>query len=109
MEQDKELAQAILAQAGDAIIFSDTEGTIRIWNAAAARIFGFAAEEALGKIEALQPIVGGGKSKPRLGIARMQFYGAPEMFFRQAKVVGAIVLLAKAQVVVRVTAEQPGF
>ena len=49
MEQDKELAQAILAQAGDAIIFSDTEGTIRIWNAAAARIFGFAAEEALGK------------------------------------------------------------
>jgi len=32
MEQDKELAQAILAQAGDAIIFSDTEGTIRIFS-----------------------------------------------------------------------------
>jgi hypothetical protein len=34
-EHDPELAQAILAQAADAIIFADTEGVIRIWNAAA--------------------------------------------------------------------------
>ena len=48
-EHDQELAQAILAQAADAVIFADAEGVIRIWNAAAARIFGFTAEEALGK------------------------------------------------------------
>jgi hypothetical protein len=33
-EHDQGLAQAILAQAADAIIFADTEGVIRIWNAA---------------------------------------------------------------------------
>jgi PAS domain-containing protein len=37
-EHDQGLAQAILAQAADAIIFADTEGVIRIWNAAAARL-----------------------------------------------------------------------
>ena len=47
-EYDPGLAQAILAQAAEAVIFADPEGVIRIWNAAAARIFGFAAEEALG-------------------------------------------------------------
>jgi PAS domain S-box-containing protein len=45
---DSGLTQAILAQAADAIIFADTEGVIRIWNAAAARIFGFTADETLG-------------------------------------------------------------
>ena len=48
-EYDQALAQAILAQAADAVIFADPEGVIRIWNAAAARTFGFAAEEALGE------------------------------------------------------------
>lgn len=48
-EYDQGLAEAILAQAADAVIFADPDGVIRIWNAAAARIFGFAAEEALGK------------------------------------------------------------
>ena len=48
-EQDPGLAQAILAQAADAIIFADHEGAIRLWNSAAVRIFGFTAEEALGK------------------------------------------------------------
>jgi PAS domain S-box-containing protein len=49
IEHDKGLAQAILAQAADAVIFADTGGVIRIWNAAAVRIFGFTAEEAVGK------------------------------------------------------------
>ena len=49
IEHDQELASAILAQAADAIIFTDSEGVIRIWNAAAAGIFGFTAEEALDK------------------------------------------------------------
>ena len=48
-EHDQGLTHAILAQAADAIIFADTEGVIRIWNAAAARIFGFTAEDAVGK------------------------------------------------------------
>ena len=48
-EQNPWLAQAILEQAGDAVIFADSEGVIRIWNAAAVRIFGFTKEEALGK------------------------------------------------------------
>ncbi|HZT86668.1 MAG TPA: PAS domain S-box protein [Stellaceae bacterium] len=39
-----------LAEDGpDAVIFADAEGRIRFWNAAATRIFGFSAEEALGQ------------------------------------------------------------
>jgi len=48
-EQDGALALAVLDQAADAVIFADVEGVIRIWNAAAARIFGFSAEEAIGR------------------------------------------------------------
>lgn len=48
-EQNRALALAVLDQAADAVIFADVEGVIRIWNAAAARIFGFAAEEAIGR------------------------------------------------------------
>lgn len=48
-EENQALACAIVDQAADAVIFSDVEGLIRVWNAAAARISGFAAEEALGR------------------------------------------------------------
>lgn len=47
-EEIRALAPEILDQAADALIFADVEGVIRVWNAAAARIFGFAAEEAIG-------------------------------------------------------------
>ena len=47
-EQIRALAPEILDQAADAVIFAEVEGAIRVWNAAAARIFGFAAEEAIG-------------------------------------------------------------
>lgn len=43
------LATAILEQCADAVIYSDREGIIRFWNAAAERLFGFAAAEALGQ------------------------------------------------------------
>jgi PAS domain S-box-containing protein len=48
-EQNQALVPAILDQTADAVIFADVEGLIRVWNAAAARIFGFAAEEAIGR------------------------------------------------------------
>jgi PAS domain S-box-containing protein len=39
----------LVAAAGDAIIASDPSGAIVLWNAAAQRIFGFSASEALGQ------------------------------------------------------------
>ena len=39
----------------DAVIYADAAGTIRFWNAAATRIFGFTAEEMLG--QSLDPII----------------------------------------------------
>ena len=43
------LANEILNSASDAILFTDPGGLIRFWNLGAARIFGFTAEEAVGK------------------------------------------------------------
>ena len=45
----KELSLKILAQAPDAIMFADREGTIRLWNQGAERIFGYSAEQAIGQ------------------------------------------------------------
>ena len=42
------LGRAVLASAAEAIIYSDREGVIRVWNAGAERLFGWTAEEALG-------------------------------------------------------------
>lgn len=39
----------LVAQSPDAVIYADREGIIKLWNDAATRIFGFTAEEALGK------------------------------------------------------------
>ena len=43
------MSQQILALAPDAILFSDREGIIRLWNSGAERIFGFQAEQAIGQ------------------------------------------------------------
>ncbi len=43
------LAEEILAAAADAIVYADRDGTIVRWNPAAAALFGFAPEEALGQ------------------------------------------------------------
>src|SRR3546814_20902856 len=43
------LGQAVLHNIPDAVIYSDREGVIRFWNPGATRIFGFAAEEAIGQ------------------------------------------------------------
>jgi len=39
----------IIATVGDAVIAADAKGAIRLWNAAAARMFGYTEEEALGQ------------------------------------------------------------
>jgi PAS domain S-box-containing protein len=41
-------ADSILASAGDAIVVTDREGVIRVWNAGAERIFGYGPVEAIG-------------------------------------------------------------
>lgn len=41
------LCQQIVEKAADAIIFADRDGIIRLWNAGAEAIFGYAAEEVL--------------------------------------------------------------
>jgi PAS domain S-box-containing protein len=47
--RNEALYEQIVQNAGDAIIFSDTEGKIQLWNAGAEYLFGFRAEEILGK------------------------------------------------------------
>lgn len=44
-----ELCQQIIGEAQDAIIFADREGVIRLWNAGAEAIFGYRADEVLGR------------------------------------------------------------
>lgn len=41
--------EELARQAGDAMVVGDVAGTIIFWNAAAERMFGFTAEEALGR------------------------------------------------------------
>ncbi len=41
--------RTLVTEASDAIVLADSEGIIRFWNAGAARIFGYSAEEALGR------------------------------------------------------------
>ena len=43
------LGLALLDSPAEAIVYSDREGLIRLWNAGAERVFGFTAEEALGQ------------------------------------------------------------
>jgi len=44
-----QICRQLVAQAPDAIVYADREGRIRLWNAGAERIFGFAQAEALGE------------------------------------------------------------
>ena len=49
MEDRSALAESILEQMADAVIYADDKGTIRRWNHAAAALFGYSAAEALGQ------------------------------------------------------------
>lgn len=46
---NSDIYRRIVEQTTDAIIFADREGLIRIWNKGAESVFGFSAEEVLGK------------------------------------------------------------
>ncbi|MDE2585174.1 MAG: PAS domain S-box protein [Betaproteobacteria bacterium] len=43
-----EIYRLVAEQMADALILADPQGTIRVWNAAAATLFGFSPQEALG-------------------------------------------------------------
>ena len=49
MEDRSSLAESILEQIADAVIYVDDTGTIMRWNHAAADLFGYSAAEALGQ------------------------------------------------------------
>jgi PAS domain S-box-containing protein len=49
MEDISTLTESILQQLADALIYVDPKGTIRLWNPAAADLFGYIAAEALGQ------------------------------------------------------------
>ena len=46
---DDELANLVVDQAPDAVIFASTDGVIQLWNAAATALFGHTRAEAIGK------------------------------------------------------------
>jgi len=43
------LAHAVVNESAEAIVVSDPDGIIRLWNGGAARMFGYTADEALGR------------------------------------------------------------
>jgi PAS domain S-box-containing protein len=49
MEDMLSLAESILEQIADAVVYADRSGTIMKWNRAAAALFGYSATEALGQ------------------------------------------------------------
>lgn len=49
MEERSRLAERIVDQVADAVIYSDRSGTIVYWNRACCALFGFSAEEAQGQ------------------------------------------------------------
>ena len=49
MEEQSKLAERILDQVADAVIYANHSGTIIRWNHASTALFGYSAEEALGQ------------------------------------------------------------
>src|SRR6185437_11947440 len=63
----------------------------------------------IGEIEAAQAVIGRGQTEPSFGVARAQLDGMTEVFLGQSEIIGAILLLAEIQGVIRIAAEQSGF
>ena len=47
--EPQHFAEHLIAKTSDAVVYADSDGTIRVWNPGAARIFGFTEAEALGR------------------------------------------------------------
>lgn len=45
----EEIYKHIISQSPDAVLYSDRDGIIRLWNQGAERIFGFSSQEAIGQ------------------------------------------------------------
>jgi len=45
----EDIARAVLEGEADAVVACDCDGTVRFWNAGATRVFGFRADEAVGR------------------------------------------------------------
>lgn len=55
--QQPDLFRALIEQLADAVIFADREGRIRVWNSGAEAVFGYAANEVLGRrLDVLIPL-----------------------------------------------------
>jgi PAS domain S-box-containing protein len=55
--QQADLFRALIEQVADAVIFADREGRIRVWNAGAEAVFGYATDEVLGRrLDMLIPV-----------------------------------------------------
>jgi PAS domain S-box-containing protein len=48
-DNDVEVFRLVVGQAPDAIIFADRQGMIQVWNNAASELFGYPADEAIGR------------------------------------------------------------
>jgi len=46
---DANFAETLIANMPDAVVYADRDGTVRYWNGGAIRLFGHAAEEAVGQ------------------------------------------------------------
>ena len=64
---------------------------------------------AVGEIETAQAVVGGSQAEPGFRVARMHLGGVTEIFLGQPEIIGAVLLLAEAQGVVRIAAVQARF
>jgi PAS domain S-box-containing protein len=48
-DQQADLGRMLIEQAADAVIFADREGTVQLWNQGAKAVFGYDADEILGR------------------------------------------------------------
>jgi PAS domain S-box-containing protein len=53
-DNNLDLFRLVVSQGPDAIIFADQKGVVQIWNNAAADLFGYLPEEAIGRSLAVQ-------------------------------------------------------
>ncbi len=84
----REIADRVLDAASDAFVSIDTESTIRDWNRAAERIFGWTAAEAIGQPLAEKIIPHDLREAHREGMARFLATGVPHVMGQRLELTG---------------------